>query len=381
MGTGRTLHYYWSRFNPQRLTAARELRGLTKKALADCIGKTSSAVTQFEAGANGMDIQTFETIVEALQLPPVFFVLQEGCGLDLGSCHFRAKRDVSQTLRRKALGYANRVLSIFRALENMGVRFPEAEIAAHEAPEPYSPGGMDAVAAQIRKSWGLGLGPIANMAQLLESKGVFIVLLPGEYRGIDAFSDWVADERPCVVAVGDSRPSRLQFDYGHELAHLFFHKDVPTGLRETERAADGFAGAFLMPSATFGAYCPTTWTYRGFLNVKQEWFVSMQAAMYRARELGRLSERSHRSGIISLREMNQHICEPGEFAPPYPSLLADALELVAGEITLAELAEEIGLDARELEGVLLVQQVPQALIDKFKPRPVRARITRLPRLS
>ena len=379
MGTGRTIHYCWSELNPQRLTAARELRGLTKKALADLIGKTSSAVTQFEAGTSGMDFQTFEAIVEALQLPPAFFILQEGYSLDPGSCHFRAKRDVTQILRRRAIGYASRVLNVFWALEKMGVQFPEADIVAKTEPAHYSPGEIDAVATYTRKSWGLGLGPISNMAQLLESKGVFIVLLPDEYAGIDAFSDWATDERPCIVAVGNSNPSRLQFDYGHELAHLLFHKDIPTGMRETERFADGFSGAFLMPSATFGKYCPTSWTYRGFLNVKQEWFVSMQAAMYRARELGKISDRAHRGGIIFLREKSLHINEPGEFEAPYPFMLTDALELVAGEVVLAELAEDIGLSADELENILRVQQVPQSTIDKFKPRPVRAKVTRFPR--
>ena len=376
MGTGRTIHFYWSKLNPQRLTAARELRGLTKKALADSIGKTSSAITQFEAGTSGLDIQTFEAIVDVLQLPPAFFILREGYSLNLGSCHFRAKRDVSQTLRRQAKGYAERVLNIFWALERMGVQFPGSSLPTIQAPSHYSPGEIDEAAISTRKDWGLGLGPINNMAQLLESKGVFIVLLPNEYKGIDAFSDWPTDERPCIVAVGESKPSRLQFDYGPELAHLLFHKDTPTGERETERIANRFSGAFLMPSATIGKYCPTIWSLRSFLDVKREWYVSIQAAMYRARELGRLSERAHQRGMIFLRERQLHNDEPGEFNSPYPLMLTEALELVAGEITLAELAEDIGLDVVELEKILIVQQVPQTTIEKFKPKPVRAKVTR-----
>jgi len=376
MGMGRTIHFYWSKLNPQRLTAARELRGLTKKALADLIGKTSSAITQFEAGTSGLDIQTFEAIVDVLRLPPAFFILQEGYSLNLGTCHFRAKRNVSQTLRRQAIGYAGRVLNIFWTLEKMGVQFPESNFATMQVSPDYSPNEIDDAATFTRKSWGLGLGPISNMAQLLESRGVFIVLLPDEYEGIDAFSDWVTDERPCIVAVGGSRPSRLQFDYGHELAHLLFHKDIPTGERETERIANRFSGAFLMPSATFGKYCPAIWSLRSFLDVKREWFVSIQAAMYRARELGILSERIHQRGMVYLYERQLHNSEPGEFNSPYPLMLAEALELVVGEITLADLAEDIGVDAAELEKILLVQQVPQSLIEKFKPKPVRAKVIR-----
>ena len=78
MGTGRNLHYYWSRFQPHRLTAARELRGMTKRALAEKIGKSSSALTQFESGINGIDIQTFTDIVSVLELPAAFLPYNRG---------------------------------------------------------------------------------------------------------------------------------------------------------------------------------------------------------------------------------------------------------------------------------------------------------------
>ena len=372
MGTGRNLHYYWSRFQPHRLTAARELRGMTKRALAEKIGKSSSALTQFESGINGIDIQTFTDIVSVLELPAAFFAVQQGYELELGSCHFRARRGVSQTTRRQAIAYANRVLNIFWTLEEMGVDFPKADLPCMN--EPSREGGLpeiEAAAVQTRTFWGLGLGPIDNMAQLLESKGVFIIFLPDEYAGIDALSDWVTDERPCILAVGNSQPSRLQFDYGHELAHLLFHRDIPTGMSETERVANAFSGAFLMPAATFGKYAPAIWHYRSFLDTKEEWFVSIQAAMYRARELGKLSDRAHRNGIFFLRNKGWSTCEPGEFAPPYPSMLAEALELVSGELTLPELAEDVGLREEELEDILCVQRVPQKVINRMKPCPVR----------
>lgn len=374
MARGQTLYYYWSKFQPARLTAGRELRGLTKKALAGRINKTAGAITQFEANTSGLDIQTFESIVNALNLPPAFFALQDGTGIELGSCHFRANIDVSQLVRKEAKGYAERVMDIFNVLDKMGVQFPEVSIVTTEISSLLSAKEIDSTASETRKSWGLGLGPIDNMAQLLESKGIFIVLLPDKYKGIDAFSVWAGDERPCIGAVASSNASRLQFDFGHELAHLLFHRYVPTGLKETERVANAFSGAFLMPSGTFGRYCPAIWNERAFLDVKKEWFVSMQAAMYRARELGRLSESSHRRGMIYLRGKGLHINEPGEFARPYPSMLAEALNLVVGEISLTELAEEIGLGIEEFEQMLQTQQVPQELINKFKPNKPKAKI-------
>ena len=378
MGTGRTLYYYWSKFNPARLTAGRQLRGLTKSALADRIGKSPSSITQFEAGTSGIDIQTFEAVVNVLNLPPSFFAIKDGVTLHLGTCHFRAKRDLSQLLRKQAIAYANIVLRILQALEEMGVQFPELLVEQQQAPEHFTLSAIENSAVQARKAWSLGLGPIDNMAQLLESKGIFVILLPDDYQGLDAFTDWASNERPYVMAVANSKPSRLQFDFGHELAHILFHRHIPTGSRETEQMANAFSGAFLMPAATFGKYCPTFWNINSFINVKKEWFVSIQAAMYRARELGKLSESAYRRGTIYLREKNLHILEPAEpDTSPYPTILSDALSLVKDEVTLEGLAEDIGLTSPQLEEVLLTQQVPQTLIDELKPRKHRATVLRL----
>jgi hypothetical protein len=136
-----------------------------------------------------------------------------------------------------------------------------------------------------------------------------------------------------------------------------------------------------MPAATFGKYCPKYWTKRSFLEVKSKWFVSMQAALYRGRELGGLSDRAYRSGIIHLRGLREHINEPGEFDAPYPEMLTEALELVQEEVTLEELAEDAGLTSSELETILRVQQVPQKTIEKFKPVPAHAKILRFTPLA
>ncbi|WP_347865290.1 XRE family transcriptional regulator [Bilophila wadsworthia] len=377
MSSGRTLHFYWSQLNPSRITAARELRGLTRKALAEYIGKTASAVTQFESGKIGLDISTFEKLTKVLELPPSFFALNETYSLDLGSCHFRANKNVSQLLRRRAKEYASQVINLFAALERMNVVFPSStmETTACLSTNP-TPIDIENAVTMVRKDWGLGLGPIPNLAQLLESRGAFIVLLPNEFQGIDAFSDWITEERPYIVVVGSSEPSRLQFDYGHELAHLLFHKDAPRGDNKIEIIANTFSGAFLTPFASFRKVCPTRWSYQAFLDVKSKWFLSMQAAMYRAREIGCLSDRSYRNGIFDLRGRGIHKKEPKEFSAPIPSMLVDALQLIIGEITLEELAEDIGVTAQMLEEILQVQMIPQSIIDAFKPIPKKAKVIR-----
>src|SRR3954470_18353586 len=87
-------------FEPERLTLARELRGLTKQQLADKIGKTPSAVSQFESARARPDGQTVGRMVLALKVPASFFAkTSDGPSLSvipLDICHFRSLRSASQ---------------------------------------------------------------------------------------------------------------------------------------------------------------------------------------------------------------------------------------------------------------------------------------------
>ena len=64
MKTGRndSPQFAIDRLDPHRITFARELRGLTKKELADKIKKTPSAMSQIERGLIHPDLETFVSI-------------------------------------------------------------------------------------------------------------------------------------------------------------------------------------------------------------------------------------------------------------------------------------------------------------------------------
>jgi len=106
------------------------------------------------------------------------------------------------------------------------------------------------LAREVRSKWMLGTDPIPNMTELLEEKGfkVLIVDLPERVSG---FTCVVAREKgsPGLPVIVDNRQfplERRRLTLAHELAHRVFD---PTSLpdKEEERAANLFAGAFLMP--------------------------------------------------------------------------------------------------------------------------------------
>ncbi len=93
------------------------------------------------------------------------------------------------------------------------------------------------------------------------------------------------------------RLARARFDAAHEFAHLCLHRWIGAEeiedkerLKEIEREADRFAGAFLLPSRSFPneVFSPRA---ESFIDLKARWKVSIQAMVYRAKDLGLFDER------------------------------------------------------------------------------------------
>ena len=376
MTAGKSLHFYYQHFDYTRISQARERKGLTKRRLAELIDKKPSAVTQFESGKSGLSFETFERLVTALEVSPVYLTTLIGPipSLQMGTCHFRANRSVSQTDRCKAVRFAQDVLALYAALEQLGVVFPEIGFEAHSGPRPTER-QLEQYAISVRESLGLGLGPISNMAELLENIGVRIVLLPTECAVLDAFATW-SDGCPCIMIAADSPASRMQFDYAHEFAHLLLDEDTPSGTPLGERVANRFASAFLMPQPTFLSDCPHRYNSRQFLSVKKYWHVSIKAAVYRARQLGVMTERQYTNAFISMSRRGINKNEPGEFSAPLPTMLEQALELVSSEETVHSLAEAIGLSSEQLIELLSIQKISPAVIAKMTPAPKKGKVLR-----
>ena len=225
MSVGKSPHFYHQNLDPARISFARELNGLTKKELAERINKTPSSITLYEAGKSGISFETFMSLTKALSVSPAFFSKYNPPLplASLGQCHFRANRRVPQIERTRAFCYARQVFTIFSYLTEKGIHFPKVNLPIYDGSE-ISERQIERLAVSVRSFMGLGLGPIPNMARLLENAGVRIILLPAKTAKLDGFATWF-DDVPCVMIDSDSVASRMQFDYAHELAHLIFDMD------------------------------------------------------------------------------------------------------------------------------------------------------------
>ncbi|WP_207262839.1 XRE family transcriptional regulator [Desulfovibrio sp. Huiquan2017] len=365
-----SLQHSLDNLNPKQVTVARELRGMTKKDLADKIGKSPSAITRIENGNLRPEIDTLLSLSQTLKVHHSFFSFSYTIPspIDISDCHFRSRRSTSLIQKRMAKQQGERLYDLINHFQSFGITFIDEQIS-HLSTVIKTSADIEELAYNIRNEWDIGLGPITDLMGLLESKGIRIIMLSGDNFGkVDAFSAWISST-PCIFLYSDKPASRINFDLAHEFGHLLFHQDIETGDNATEREADKFASNFLLPRTTFLADCPRRWSLQGYLSLKRKWKVSIAAMLYRAKELRIISESSYRRSCIAMSPYRKN--EPGEFPHSKPDLLPQIIELLKDEIRVGAVATDLGYSSKdELRSILADQGVSAQLFEEIDRQPV-----------
>ncbi|MFV0420852.1 helix-turn-helix domain-containing protein [Oleidesulfovibrio sp.] len=360
------LQYYLNRFSPLSVTIAREMRGLTKKELAERIGKTPSAITKIEKGTINPDLETFFSLSRSLDVAPSFFAesMIHSKSIDMGHCHFRCSRSVPINLRSKAIRKGQIIANLLFILQEYGISYPinTIEDRVGYAATTYE---IEEAALKLRVQFGLGTDPITNFTYTLEKNGVFVIYIEdADFQKVDAFSSWI-DGVPFIFLCANKPMSRLRFDMAHELGHLILHDDVAEHSVKEEREANRFASAFLLPWMAFKEECPSRWSLNGFTHLKKRWKVSISALLYRAKELKILSESTYKRSMITLNTERIRNNEPGEPDREKPVIFSEAITLLTDVINSEELIEKCGIMRDELCDILLSQHVPKQLVSSM----------------
>ena len=232
----------------QRLKLARRRSGLSLRSLSSAMDGTVSAqaIGKYERGEMMPSSTVSIALAEALDVPVSY--LLSPTRVTLESVEFR--RPTSTRAKERAsveaqvLDYVDRYLQVE---EILGISTARYELPAG-APYPISD-VVDAedAACRLRDSWNLGRGPIPDMTELLEERGikVFFLALPGLVDGLSCRVRRVdGDDVPAVVSSSGPSLERKRFTIAHEVGHMVL--DVPSTV-DAERACQRFAGAFLAP--------------------------------------------------------------------------------------------------------------------------------------
>ena len=206
---------------------------------------------------------------------------------------------------------------------------------------PRLPRSQDApeVAAAVTRS-DLGLGPevpIPNLINTLEKAGVFVLALPRNFTGRDAFSLWAIgpseQRRPVIVVTPQIAADRLRMSVAHELGHLVMHSPLALGIGDVENQAKQFSAEFMLPGSAMRQEIRSPITLETFLDMKVRWGVSIQALIIHAHRLGIITPRKYKSLYSRLGARGWRMREPLSRDVPMerPRALRQIAEMIYGQ--------------------------------------------------
>src|ERR1043166_6062318 len=232
----------------QRIKLARKKAGLSLRDLADKIGGlvTAQAIGKYERGEMAPSSDVLLALSKALDVSIPYLLSSQG--VELGEVDFRTKASTSAKDRSRVetevLEWVERYLQIEEILE--------LKSGTWSCPPgfPRRVGSFDdaeKLANDVRGEWKLGTDPIPNMTELLEERGikVLIAILPEKVSGLTCFvkRPRVGEQTPVIVVNSSMTLERRRFTMAHELGHRFIDSSIGGDL---EKFCHRFAGAFIV---------------------------------------------------------------------------------------------------------------------------------------
>ena len=288
---------------------------MSQRELAGSIGVSAQAISNYERDKNVPSSGVLLRLSKTLGVGIEFFVRPQI--VTQITPDYRKRRALPRKVESAIIAEVTDWLE--RYLEIESILRPEEKF---EFPDgfPRKVGSMDDIehaAEDLRQAWDLGSGPIESLINLLEDQNIKVGMIDADDR-FDACTFNAKDdaEIPIIIIRKGMPGDRQRFSIAHELGHMMLE---PQNNLNNEKAAQRFAGAFLVPkNKVHFELGDKTCTLSDFelLMLKRKYGLSMQAWIYRAKDLGIISEARAVGLFKKFRARGRHKNEPGE---PYPS--------------------------------------------------------------
>lgn len=279
-----------------RLKLARRKAGFSLRDLSTAMGEkvTAQAIGKYERGECMPSSGVLLALSKALGVSLSYMLDTQG--IELCGVEFRTKANTSARNRAQVetevIEWIERYLQVERVLE--------LDSAEWQCPVPRprklrEVGDAEKLAADVRKEWNLGTDPIPNMTELLEEKGlkVLTVSLPDRVSGLTCLVKRPDEtDLPVIVVNNQFSLERRRLTLGHELAHRLIDTDSLSE-KDEEKAANLFAGAFLMPREHLlreAGKHRNALGYKEIIDLKRLYRVSGAALLMRLRQLDVIAE-------------------------------------------------------------------------------------------
>lgn len=349
---------------PKRIKEGRLFRALTQESLAESIGVSKQAVSQYETGVLTPTFETMMQIAEILDFPLTYFSKPYRNEL-LAPVFFRKRKTSTKKLITLFQTYIEWMADIYSYVEQY-IHLPEMRLLTYDK-VGYTHKEISDAATSLRRHWGLGDGPISNLTLLLENNGILVSKVGLAASKADACSVFFTTpgtaRRPMIFLTSGTSAVRSRRDLAHELGHQVLHSWMDKeqfqeyqDLIETE--AEMFASCLIMPEQAMQRESYAVKNLDALLLMKARWGASAQSILYHLADSGCMEEHTATRLKTALYRRGWRTREPGDDTIPQerPELIKDAMTvMVENHIkTGAEILENIAMppdDAAALCGV------------------------------
>lgn len=357
-------------FDGTNLRLVRSAFNMSLADVGDAVGKSKQFIQRLEADRDVPTDELVEKLADLLKVEVSFFFSSPGHILTEEAYHFRKLIRTKTADKQSAIANGELFRRVVSFIDSK-LTLPKFDFPTHDISTPEK---AERAAERCRSHWGLGIGPIGSMIRVVENAGAVVTTFETSAKEIDALS--IASPRPIVIMKKDEVSAcRARFGHAHEIAHFVGHEGQLTGDKGLEAEANRFAGAFLLPRSSFVKEFPqlrggTQINWIALAELKMRWRVSKAGMLYRARQLGLLTEDQYRRAIVGhLFSKSERFVEHEDSSIPHekPELLLNALRVMKDRLAIS--IDDIA-HAVHLKKEMLVRIAPQIL--ELESQPISA---------
>lgn len=305
----------------ERIKQARIAAGLSLRGLAEASDNYISAqvIQKYEKGITNPGSDVLIKLAKALGVKVEYFFRPAAVQVLLNCPVYRKRASVPKKYLESIHARVKDKVEKYLEIETLFPedRFDRISISKLKHRNIHKTGDIEKLAEDLRGAWALGNDPIENMTDIIEDRGAMVISLEAK-DDFDGLSCWANDTIPVIVVKEGLSGDRQRSDLAHELGHLIMK--VSSDINE-EKAAKRFSGAFLVPA---DAVYRELGKKRHNLDLselvllKKKYGMSMQQWIYRAKDLGIISESRAIEWFKLFRIKKWYRKEPVEVKPEEP---------------------------------------------------------------
>lgn len=292
------------------ITLAREARGYSQADLAELSGVSRPSITRFEQSDLHLNEGFMKSITDALKFSDTLYYVEAE---PLPPAIYRKRDNVPAKLLTKVDALINVYgFGIGRLLK--AANFDKLVVPSF--PINTAEDSAERSAQLTRRVWNVEAGVVTNLTSVLEANGFITMPVDFGTDRIDSRSVLIDDKYPVIFYNKKLLGDRLRFTLAYEVGHIIMHTRTPHIQVDNSRQANEFAAEFLMPKKEISVDLDHDISVNSIAELKSKWLVSMHALLYRADDLGLITEEQKESVLDRFNQLRIRRREPKELDVP-----------------------------------------------------------------